>query len=177
MFALLVALYVVGLDQLTKEWIRGGLRLHESVPVWDGFFQVTYVKNTGAAWGMFSGQNWALIALAAGMLAALVAFRRKILPKGATGALSLGLLAGGISGNLLDRLRMDFVTDYLDFHLGAHHWPAFNVADAAIFCGVAVFVLWTFREDRRERRRAAEGGGDGEPRRVRPNEKRERPAP
>jgi len=154
MFALLVALYVVGLDQLTKEWIRGGLRLHESVPVWDGFFQVTYVKNTGAAWGMFSGQNWALIALAAAMLAALLAFRRKILPRGATGGLTLGLLAGGIAGNLLDRLRLDFVTDYLDFYVGTHHWPAFNVADAAIFCGVCCFVWCTFKEERAEKARA-----------------------
>ena len=154
MFALCVALYVVGLDQLTKEWIRGSLRLYEARPVWDGFFQVTYVKNTGAAWGMFSGQNWALIALAAGMLAALWVFRRRILPRNATGSLVAGLLTGGILGNLMDRLRLDFVTDYLDFYAGTWHFPAFNVADAAIFCGVAVFVLWTVREDRRARRRA-----------------------
>lgn len=155
MFALLVALYVVGLDQLTKEWIRGSVRLYETLPVWDGFFQVTYVKNTGAAWGMFSGQNWALIALAAGMLAALWIFRRKILPRTLMGSLVAGLLTGGILGNLLDRLRLDFVTDYLDFYAGTWHFPAFNVADAAIFCGVCCFVWCTFLEERAEKRAAA----------------------
>ena len=123
LFSLFVAVYVLGLDQLTKEWIRASLRLHESIPVWECCFHVTYVKNTGAAWGMFSGQNLVLIALAAAMLAAMTWFRHRIFPRGTLGRLTLGLLAGGIAGNLLDRLRLDFVTDYLDFYVGRWHWP------------------------------------------------------
>lgn len=155
MTAALVAAWVLGLDQLTKAWVRSSLRLYEARPVWEGFFQVTYVKNTGAAWGMFSGRNWALVALAAAMLAALAAFRRKLLPKGPLGGLTLGLLSGGIAGNLLDRLRLGFVTDYLDFYAGSWHWPAFNVADAAIFLGVCCFVGCAWVEERREKARAA----------------------
>ena len=141
MIPLLVALYVVLLDQASKEWIRGAFALHESIVVIPGFFRVTYVRNTGAAWGMFSGNNLALAFLAFAMLVALVLFRRKIMPPGPLHRLALGLLCGGIAGNLFDRLRLDYVTDYLDFHLGAWHWPAFNVADAAICIGVGIYLL------------------------------------
>ena len=143
MTPLLVALCVVLLDQASKEWVRGAFSLHESVPVIPGFFHLTYVRNTGAAWGMFSGQNVALSALALVMLAVLVVFRRKILPPGRVHRVALGLLCGGIAGNLFDRLRLDYVTDYLDFHIGTWHWPAFNIADSAICIGVGIYLLGT----------------------------------
>ena len=144
MTPLLVALLVVLLDQATKEWVRGVFSLHESIPVLPGFFDLTYIRNTGAAWGMFSGQNIALSALALAMLAALVAFRRRILPPGRTHRVALGLLCGGIVGNLFDRLRLDYVVDFLDFHFRGAHFPAFNVADSAICVGVAIYVLGSF---------------------------------
>ena len=143
MTPLLVALCVVLLDQASKEWVRGAFSLHESVPVIPGFFHLTYVRNTGAAWGLFSGQNIALSALALVMLAVLVAFRRKILPPGRVHRVALGLLCGGIVGNLFDRLRLDYVVDFLDFFVRSSHFPAFNVADSAICIGVGIYVLGT----------------------------------
>ena len=143
MTPLLVALCVVLLDQASKEWVRGAFSLHESVPVIPGFFHLTYVRNTGAAWGLFSGQNIALSALALVMLAVLVAFRRKILPPGRVHRVALGLLCGGIVGNLFDRLRLDYVVDFLDFFVRGWHWPAFNIADSAICIGVAIYMLGT----------------------------------
>jgi signal peptidase II len=143
MTPLLVALYVVLLDQASKEWVRGAFSLHESIPLIPGFFNLTYIRNTGAAWGMFSGQNVALSLLAFAMLVALVAFRRKLLPPGRLHRVALGLLCGGIVGNLFDRLRLDYVTDYLDFYVGQSHFPAFNVADSAICIGVGIYVLGT----------------------------------
>ena len=143
MTPLLVALCVVLLDQASKEWVRGAFSLHESVPVIPGFFHLTYIRNTGAAWGLFSGQNIALSALALVMLAVLVAFRRKILPPGRVHRVALGLLCGGIVGNLFDRLRLYYVVDFLDFFHRGWHFPAFNVADAAICVGVAIYVLGT----------------------------------
>ena len=143
MTPLLVALCVVLLDQASKEWVRGAFSLHESVPVIPGFFHLTYIRNTGAAWGLFSGQNIALSALALVMLAVLVAFRRKILPPGRVHRVALGLLCGGIVGNLFDRLRLDYVVDFLDFFVRSSHFPAFNVADSAICIGVAIYVLGT----------------------------------
>ena len=143
MTPLLVALCVVLLDQASKEWVRGAFSLHESVPVIPGFFHLTYIRNTGAAWGMFSGQNVALSALALVMLAVLVVFRRKILPPGRVHRVALGLLCGGIAGNLFDRLRLDYVVDFLDFFVRTSHFPAFNVADSAICVGVGIYVLGT----------------------------------
>ena len=131
MTPLLVALCVVLLDQASKEWVRGAFSLHESVPVIPGFFHLTYIRNTGAAWGLFSGQNIALSALALVMLAVLVAFRRKILPPGRVHRVALGLLCGG------------YVVDFLDFFVRSSHFPAFNVADSAICIGVGIYVLGT----------------------------------
>ena len=141
MTPLLVALGIILLDQASKEWVRHAFALHESVPVVPGFFHLTYIRNTGAAWGMFSGQNLVLALLAVVMLAALLFFRRKILPPGRLHRVALGLLCGGIVGNLFDRLRLDYVTDFLDFFWRGWHWPAFNVADAAICTGVGIYIL------------------------------------
>ena len=143
MTPLLVAICVVLLDQASTEWVRGEISLHESIAVLTGFFNLTYVRNTGAAWGLFSGQNIALSALALVMLAVLVAFRRKILPPGRVHRVALGLLCGGIVGNLFDRLRLDYVVDFLDFFVRSSHFPAFNVADSAICIGVGIYVLGT----------------------------------
>ena len=151
MTPLLVALLVILLDQATKEWVRGAFSLHESVPVIPGFFHLTYIRNTGAAWGMFSGQNVALSALALVMLGALVVFRRKILPPGRVHRVALGLLCGGIVGNLFDRLRLDYVVDFLDFFHRGWHFPAFNVADAAIVVGAVGLVLFGLWPGTRER--------------------------
>lgn len=145
MTPLLVALLIVLLDQGSKEWVRDAFALHESVPVIPGFFQLTYIRNTGAAWGMFSGQNLALALLAFAMLVLLVVFRRKFLPPGRPHRVALGLLCGGIVGNLFDRLRLDYVTDFLDFYHRAWHFPAFNVADAAICIGVGIYMLGALR--------------------------------
>ena len=143
MTPLLVALFVIVLDQATKEWVRGVFSLHESLPLVPGFFNFTYVRNTGAAWGIFSGQNLALSLLAFVMLVALVLFRRKLLPPGKPHRIALGLLCGGIVGNLFDRLRLDYVTDFLDFYYRDWHFPAFNVADSAICIAVAIYILGT----------------------------------
>jgi len=144
MTPLLVAILVILLDQATKEWVRGAFSLHESVPVIPGFFHLTYIRNTGAAWGMFSGQNLALAVLAFAMLVALVLFRRQFLPPGRPHRVALGLLCGGIVGNLFDRLRLDYVVDFLDFFHRNWHFPAFNVADSAICVAVGIYVLGTF---------------------------------
>ena len=143
MVPLLVALCVVLLDQASKEWIRSAFSLHESVELVPGFFHLTYIRNTGAAWGMFSGQNLTLSLLAIVMLCALVLFRRKLLPPGLLHRVALGLLCGGIVGNLFDRLRLDYVTDYLDFFWREWHWPAFNIADSAIVVGAIGLALST----------------------------------
>ena len=145
MTPLLVAIGIILLDQATKEWVRGTFSLLETHPVIPGLFNLTYIRNTGAAWGLFRGQNLALALLALTMLVVLVVFRRRFLPPGRPHRIALGLLCGGIVGNLFDRLRLDYVTDFLDFHWQAWHFPAFNVADAAICIGVGIYILGSLR--------------------------------
>jgi len=141
MAALLLSLVIVILDQLTKQLVRLEFAVGESVPVWAGWFDLTYVRNTGAAWGMLGGQNALLAVLSVVMLVVMVCFRRAFLSDTWEHRLALGLMLGGIVGNLMDRLRLGWVTDFLDFHWRGYHWPAFNVADAAICVGVGIYVL------------------------------------
>lgn len=151
----LVALLVVLLDQLTKWWIFATFRLYESLPVIPGFFDLTFVVNTGAAFGMLAGEQnlWRQLFFISVTLVALVvlcfAFRQ-YRRQGHLYAVAIGLIGGGATGNLLDRLRLGHVVDFLDFSIKGHHWPAFNVADSAISVGVALFLVAAFWETRKD---------------------------
>ena len=139
-----IALGISVADQLTKQWVRNSFALGESRPVIDGFFDLVYVRNTGAAWGMLRDHSWALVALSIVMLILMMVFRRALLSDTWEHGLAYGLLIGGIVGNLLDRIRLTAVTDFLDFYIGGYHWPAFNIADSAICCGVFLYILSAF---------------------------------
>lgn len=137
-FALLAAITL--LDQVTKHVFWSRFRLGELRVVVPGLFNLRYIRNEGAAWGIFAGHRWPLVLVSAVMLAILWVHRRDILAYGRTGSWATGLLAGGILGNLLDRLRLGYVVDFLDFHWQEHHFPAFNVADSAICVGVLLYL-------------------------------------
>jgi signal peptidase II len=168
MFALLVAVIICVSDQLTKEIVRVSFALGESRVVVDGFFNLTYVRNTGAAWGILGGQNTWLTLLSIVMLIFMIIYRRSFLSDTWEHRLALGLMIGGILGNLLDRMRQGWVTDFLDFHWRGLHWPAFNIADAAICTGVGIYIIsafWISRHPIHETRRATtwEKSDSGEP--------------
>ncbi len=142
MLVLILGLVVVVLDQLTKLWVRadfvyGG----EPQSVISGFFNLVYVRNEGAAWGMFGGQQALLVLLSIGVLIALAIYHRKLLNPTLDHRIALGLMVGGICGNLIDRIRVGWVTDFLDFYIGSYHWPSFNVADSAICIAVGIYLL------------------------------------
>lgn len=137
----LLAFFIAVADQATKQWVRGTFALGESRVVLDSFFSLTYVRNTGAAWGMFSGNNIWLAVLSLVVLVLMVVYRRAFLGNSWEHRVALGLLAGGILGNVFDRLKLGYVTDFLDFHWHTHPFPAFNVADSAICVGVGLYVL------------------------------------
>ncbi|MCC6847643.1 MAG: signal peptidase II [Deltaproteobacteria bacterium] len=144
------ALIVVVVDQLTKAIVLDRMTLHQSIPVIDGFFAFTYVRNTGAAFGIFAGYSPALrvpalLAVATVALGVLLWFVRTVpLERRAVIAACGGVLGGAI-GNMVDRAAYGEVIDFLDVYLGAYHWPAFNVADAAITVGVIVLCLDALR--------------------------------
>lgn len=144
LLVLAVGLVILVSDQVTKQMVRYTFNLGESRPVIDGFFDLTYVRNPGAAWGMFSDYNVGLIILSIVMLVLLIVFRRSFLSDTRLHQLALGLMIGGILGNLMDRIRLTSVTDFLDFYIGSHHWPAFNIADSAICVGVGIYIISAF---------------------------------
>ncbi len=159
MGVLLLALAVLVLDQLTKQAIRANLLYDDKIPVVDGFFNLVYVRNDGAAWNLFSGHGVVLILVSVAVLAALAVYRRAFLQEQLSHRILLGLLVGGIVGNLIDRIRFGWVTDFLDFHLGRYHWPSFNVADSAICIAVGLYILTNFLH---EKRKGAESKGPGD---------------
>jgi len=143
MLPLWLGFAILALDQATKLWIRGAFHHGESWIIAPAFFNLTYVRNTGAAWGILGGLNGWLSALSIVLLILLVVFRRTLLSNSLAHRIVLGGLIGGILGNLADRARLGYVVDFLDFHCRGWHFPAFNVADAAICIGVCLYMLTT----------------------------------
>lgn len=154
MLVLGLALTIFLSDQWTKRWVLDGFALGESRVVIPGFFHFTYIRNTGAAWGLFGGHNNGLVLLSVLMLAALLLFRRSFLTPSRSHRIALGCMIGGIVGNLADRVRLGYVVDFLDFFHGPRHFPAFNIADSAICVGVGIYVVSSFLADVSARRGA-----------------------
>src|SRR5688572_25976367 len=140
------------LDRWTKSLIQAQFNLYESVSVIDGFFNITYVRNTGVAFGMFSSissplKSILLSVFAAGAAAAVItySYRSPLRNRLLQGALAL--ILGGALGNLFDRLAYGYVVDFLEFYIGSYHWPAFNIADSAISSGVVLLAVEIFRNE------------------------------
>lgn len=136
-------------DQLTKYWVVTRLRPVGSVIVIPGLFNLSYVENQGAAWGMFAGHQVFLIAFSLLTLGFLVWKRRQLFLPLWGSTLTMTLLFGGVLGNLIDRVRLSYVIDFLDFHWRDAHFPAFNIADASICCGVFLFIVTQWHHDRK----------------------------
>ncbi|MGI6355285.1 MAG: signal peptidase II [Lentisphaeria bacterium] len=146
----LLALLVLVADQASKwlvvtHWPVGTVRT-----VIPGFFNLVHVRNPGAAWGILAEHTWLLGVLSLAAFVAIVIFFRRLHEGSRLAAMALGAVQGGIAGNLIDRWVRHSVVDFLDFHLGGMHWPAFNIADSAICVGVTLLVLWSFIGARRQ---------------------------
>ena len=143
---LAAAFLVLILDQFSKWWVVSSFKLHESVALIPGFCNLTYITNTGAAFGMLAGEQspgrqlfFGAVALVA--LVVLYFAYREYRGRGSLYLVAIGMVGGGALGNLVDRLRLGHVIDFLDVYYRQYHWPAFNVADSAITVGVALFIL------------------------------------
>lgn len=142
------------IDQFTKLYIAGSMYLYQSVPVIDGFFNIFYIRNKGAAFSFLSQASWRLpFFIAISSIAALViivAFS-KLRDDQKMAQVSLAMIFSGAVGNLIDRIRLGEVIDFLDVYWQNHHWPAFNVADSCICVGVALLALDMLREEKRRK--------------------------
>ena len=152
----LIAVTIVALDQLSKWLVVCSIRPEETRVVISGFFSLVNWRNTGAAWGIFRDYNFVLTAISLLTVLALYLFRHSFQLSRPGPRLALGLIAGGIIGNLIDRVHIGSVIDFLSFYVGEYHWPAFNVADSAICVGVGLYILLSWRNtSAAEKNRAA----------------------
>jgi len=148
-----VASLILVLDQLTKVFVVWFLnREHEPYVVVPGFFNLVHWQNTGAAWSLFTGNNRLLALIAVLALIVLFLSRHHFDSRTLHGQIAFGLIIGGIIGNLIDRLRVGHVIDFLYFYVerrggGIADFPAFNVADSAICIGVGLVFLVTWRNE------------------------------
>ncbi len=151
----LVALVVIVLDQWTKWLTLAYIPEYRPVPVIPGFFDLVNVRNRGAAFGFLNRsdiewQFWLFLGATVAAVAAIIALIRSMRDNDRRLVLGLGLVMGGALGNLVDRVRFRAVIDFLDFYIGAWHWPAFNVADVAICLGALLACLSLWRHPREE---------------------------
>ncbi len=135
---LLTAVPVIIADQIAKAYITGNLRQNQIIEAIPGLFNIVYFRNPGAAFGILNeGGSFGRIALTVVSVIALIVIGFLVRgSKDRAASFGLSLVAGGAFGNLIDRIRFGEVVDFLDFHIGGFHWPAFNIADAAITTGV-----------------------------------------
>lgn len=156
-----LALLVLVLDLATKSLASESLTLYrpEAVTSW---LNLTLAHNYGAAFSFLADaggwQRWFFTLLATGVTLALLVWMFRLHRAEWLTGISLGLIIGGAVGNLVDRVRLGYVVDFIDVHYGGHHWPAFNVADSAISCGIALMLLDAFILSRK--RAAAASGAD-----------------
>lgn len=139
---------VVAADQLTKLAADAGLRLHEPVAVAPGV-NLTLVYNPGAAFSFLAEaggwQRWALLGVTLAACAFLYYWLKQLKPGETVPAAAITAIIGGALGNAIDRLAYGHVVDFIDLYYDAYHWPAFNVADAAITLGAAALILSAVR--------------------------------
>ncbi|MEP7370910.1 MAG: signal peptidase II [Nitrosospira sp.] len=145
--SLILALVVLVLDFATKRWVESALFHGEQIPL-TSFFNLVLTYNAGAAFSFLSDaagwQRWFFSAIAGGASVLIVYLLRKHAAE-TLFCVALSLILGGALGNLWDRITLGHVVDFLDFYAGGYHWPAFNVADSAIFIGAMLLIVDSFR--------------------------------
>jgi signal peptidase II len=147
--SLILALVVLVLDFVTKRWVESELFHGEQIPV-TSFFNLVLTYNAGAAFSFLSDaagwQRWFFSAIAGGASILIIYLLRKH-ETDKLFCIALSLILGGAVGNLWDRITLGHVVDFLDFYIGNYHWPAFNVADSAIFAGAMLLILQSFLQE------------------------------
>ena len=147
----IIAVVILVLDQATKLYVDANFRLHESVPVIDNVFHLTYVRNKGAAFGILSDSAVRIpffIGVSIVAMLGILWYIRRIRSDQKLALAALSLIFSGAFGNLIDRIRLGEVIDFLDVFWRHYHWPAFNIADSAITVGVTLLFIDMWLEDR-----------------------------
>ena len=149
MILALTIVLVIVIDQLTKMMIAGNEAMWNIVLI-KNFFHITYAKNTGMAWSLLSGQQFFLSLIAAVVIGVLLWYLLTQKADRIT-RFAVALMIGGAAGNLIDRLMLNYVRDFLDFYIFGYDFPIFNVADMALCIGVGLILLAAYVEDKKEK--------------------------
>jgi len=147
-----IALVVFAGDQVTKSMVEKSIPEHAVIPIIPRFFNLTHVKNAGAAFGMFSDtpsplKTALLIVVSAALLVTVLTYAWRSRSLHWEASVGLALILGGALSNLVDRIRLGRVVDFLDVYYGSYHWYTFNLADSAIVAGAGFLVLQVFLSD------------------------------
>ncbi|MBL8497584.1 lipoprotein signal peptidase [Nitrosomonas sp. JL21] len=144
---LIMALIILALDLATKYWVESTLQFGQMIPI-TSFFNIVLTYNPGAAFSFLSDQpgwqRW-FLSIVAGSAALVIVYMLNKYRQEKLFCLSLSFILGGALGNLYDRITLGHVVDFLDFYIGENHWPAFNIADSAIFIGAALMIYDSIR--------------------------------
>ena len=147
-----IMLGVLVADQLSKQLVKTHMTLGESIPLIPGWVHMTLVRNTGMAFGLLSGtdlpyKTWLVSGLAIVAMVAVAVYALRAPDHEAVTRFGLMFILGGAVGNIIDRVRLGYVVDFIDVFYKGAHWPAFNVADASICVGVGLLLLDSFRQN------------------------------
>ncbi len=150
---LFLGVTILILDQITKLWIESNFVLGETRTVIPGLFNLVFVLNKGAAFGFLADlegnlRTYFFIGATALAVVLIIYLLRTVHRRDYYLFSALGLILGGALGNMIDRIRLGMVIDFLDFHLGSHHWPAFNIADVAISIGAILLIVSFYKKKR-----------------------------
>ena len=148
-----IALLIILSDQASKYWAYTRLRLGSDLSVIHNFLKLSYAENPGIAFGMFSDSSgalkvWALAIISVIAIGLVVYFAMRSMPGKRVPLIALMLVLGGIIGNLIDRVRLGVVIDFIELYIGQYHWPTFNLADAAICVGALLLSVDILRESK-----------------------------
>lgn len=145
-----LALLLIVVDQVTKQYVVATIDLYERIEVLP-FFNLTYAQNPGAAFSFLADQGgwqrWFFALIAAIASIVFVVWLAKTPKENKMLSIAFALLLSGAFGNLIDRVLLGYVIDFLDFYYQNYHWPAFNVADSAIFIGAALMIIDSFKKE------------------------------
>ncbi len=144
MIIIIVAIMTFVLDVISKALVSNLIYPNDSISVIGNFFMLTYVKNTGAAFSILPGRQIFLIIISIIVMGIVIVYLIKNKDQSLLDKWGYGLLLGGTIGNLLDRIRLGYVIDFLDFNILSYHFPIFNIADIGIVIGLILLVISTF---------------------------------
>lgn len=144
MMIILIILFFV-IDLVSKLIVSNFMDVYDSIEIIKGFFNITYVRNKGAAFSIFSGERLGIIIVSLIIICFIVYYILKSNPKCKLEKIGYSMILGGAIGNLFDRVLYGYVIDFLDFYIFNYDYPIFNLADCFIFLGVLLLIIYTWR--------------------------------